>query len=80
MDASIDSDGDEIVRLEELPTFVDAKQAERFAKQDANSDGQLTEDEVNACIWSKISAADTDSDGGVLLTELKTYWAEVSDS
>lgn len=44
--------------------------AETIARMDSNGDGKLTADEVPEFIWSRISAADTNSDGAVDEDEL----------
>lgn len=40
---------------------------------DADEDGALTEDEVPAPVWSRLSAADLDDDGAVTREEIMTY-------
>ena len=40
---------------------------------DADEDGALTEDEIPARVWSRLSAADLDDDGAVTREEIMTY-------
>ncbi len=40
---------------------------------DADEDGALTEDEVPAPVWSRLSAADLDDDGAVTREEIMAY-------
>jgi hypothetical protein len=75
-----DADADGAVTLDELkaaaPEPPDGQKGpgspeDHFASLDANGDGSLTEDEVPADEWARISQADADSDGAVTLDELK---------
>ena len=45
--------------------------AKIFAKFDTNKDGKLTEKEVPAKLWARISKADANKDGAVTKEELK---------
>lgn len=47
-----------------------------FKKHDANSDGKLTESEVPARKWARLSKADTNGDKAVSKAELKRKMAE----
>ena len=53
-----------------------SKRATRFAGQDVNEDGLLTEDEVSNRLWEKISVADTNDDSGVSLEEFEIWMVE----
>ena len=62
-----------MITSEEIESFASTKRAERFASKDANSDGVLTEDEVFAHFWQKLSAADSNEDGGISLEEFESW-------
>ncbi|TWT92785.1 matrixin family metalloprotease [Stieleria varia] len=70
-----DADGDALVSLDELQSAITAAQQEAFNSLDADDDGLLVETEVSTRRWNKISAADTDADGGVSLEELSALAA-----
>ncbi len=73
VDRNVDADSDGIVTLTEIQEAIDAARQEAFAAKDTDADGLLTEAEVNARFWTKVSGADTDADGGVSFSELETY-------
>ncbi len=73
IDKNLDADADGVITSEEIELFASTKRAERFASKDANSDGVLTEDEVFARYWQKLSAADSNEDGGISLEEFESW-------
>ena len=73
-----DVDGDGVSK-DELIAKIEADVATRIEERidklfeaDEEADG-LTEDEVSARIWAKISAADSDEDGSVTKDELRSH-------
>ena len=46
---------------------------QRFEKLDADKNGELSESEVPARLWKRISQADTDGSGGVSKAEMKAH-------
>ncbi|MGB7324311.1 MAG: matrixin family metalloprotease [Rubripirellula sp.] len=70
---NVDADADGLVTVTELEAAADAAKQEAFTARDTDADGLLTESEVSDRFWSKISAADSDADGGVSLDELDAF-------
>ena len=77
-DLAVDADANGLVTADELNSVIAAAHQEAFDKKDSDGDGLITESEVGDRYWSKISAADTDSDGGVSFAELSTFRPEQS--
>ncbi|WP_442505839.1 matrixin family metalloprotease [Novipirellula sp. SH528] len=73
IDKDLDADADGVITSEEIELFASTKRAERFASKDNNSDGVLSEDEVFARYWQKLSAADSNEDGGISLEEFESW-------
>ncbi|MGB7345317.1 MAG: matrixin family metalloprotease [Pirellulaceae bacterium] len=73
---NVDADADGVVTLTELEAAATAVRAERFAAKDTDGDGLLQESEVSSRFWTRVSAADTNEDGGVSLEELDTWVAQ----
>ncbi len=71
--AAIDTNDDGAITLEEIQDSRPDHGSRGFGFLDDNGDGMVTEDEVNADIWERISPADTDTDGAVTEQELTTY-------
>jgi Ca2+-binding EF-hand superfamily protein len=71
--APIDANMDGELTLEEIQDSRPNRTLRGFAFLDDNSDGFLTEDEVNADIWARLSPADASGDGAVSEEELATY-------
>ena len=73
--ASVDSDGDGAVSVDELAAIQPTPSArdDFFARLDADGDGSLTQAEVPACLWERLASADTDGDGLVSSEELTTF-------
>jgi Ca2+-binding EF-hand superfamily protein len=45
---------------------------------DANNDGALTQDEINAAVNSRFTEFDADKNGSLSLTEFEALWAEIT--
>ena len=52
------------------------RRGKRFDRHDKNGDGALTQDEVPAKVWERISQADADGNGAVTKEELKAHFKE----
>jgi hypothetical protein len=72
----VDADADGLLTAEELTATFLAMREERFLSNDANEDGLITETEVRDRIWAKLSAADSDADGGVSFAEWEVFQSE----
>jgi Ca2+-binding EF-hand superfamily protein len=68
--ASADTDGNGYLSVQELTAARDAMEQARFAREDKNGDGALTEDEVGARGWAHLKVADTDGNGKITLAEI----------
>ncbi len=80
VDEGIDTDADAAISVDELNAAVRAKQQAKFDMLDDDSDGLLTESELTARQWRKLTnaEADTDADGGISLDELLAFQATAS--
>ncbi|MFG0267630.1 MAG: matrixin family metalloprotease [Rhodopirellula sp. JB055] len=72
----VDADADGLLTTEELAASFLAVREERFLSKDANEDGLITETEVRDRLWAKLSAADSDADGGVSFAEWEAFQSE----
>ncbi|MEZ6087001.1 MAG: matrixin family metalloprotease [Pirellulaceae bacterium] len=77
IDRGFDLDNDAVITATEIDAAVAVAREAYFAERDGNDDQLLTEDEVSARLWSKLSSADTDTDAAVSLDEFKTWLDEV---
>ncbi len=75
-DLNLDADGDGNITLDELNTAITAAQKEKFDAKDTNDDGLLTQTEVGARRWERLSAADADNDQAVSFDELQSWLAD----
>ncbi|MFC1642006.1 hypothetical protein ACFL5O_04865 [Myxococcota bacterium] len=71
-----DSNGDGVLSQDEIAQGMSKRRAERFARADHDGDGKLTESEVGSSWWSRMRAADADSDGAVTRAELDQAHAQ----
>ncbi len=80
IDDNVDTNDDASISVDEGNAFVLAKQQEKFEALDADSDGLLSETEVSARLWTKLtdSEADTNADSGISFDELLAFQATVS--
>ena len=76
----VDTDGDGVISLDELDAAIAAGREAKFERLDSDNDGLIMEQEVAARFWTKISEADTDSDGGVSLDEFAEWLVARNDS
>lgn len=80
--SEFDTDGDAELSLEELPLLPQRfhhhphHDHDSLSGLDANEDGLLTEDEVPAELWQRLSQFDADEDVAVSLDELPTHPVE----
>jgi hypothetical protein len=70
-----DADKDGVLTVAEMTAARDAFVKDHFAKMDKSGDGALTEDEIGARKWARVSAADTDGNGKVTLPEIEAALA-----
>lgn len=70
-----DADKDGVLTVAELTAAREAFLQQHFAKMDTSGDGSLTEDEVGARKWARVSAADADGNGKVTLPEIEAALA-----
>ena len=70
-----DADKDGVLNVAELTAARDNFVKDHFAKMDKSGDGALTEDEIGARKWARVSAADTDGNGKVTLPEIEAALA-----
>lgn len=69
----IDENSDGIIALAEVEAAIDEKREQWFTRWDADGDEQLTAVEIPEHLWNRFEAADTDSSGGISLTEWMAY-------
>lgn len=72
-DLEVDTDADGLVTLSEIETAITEIRQDAFNEKDVDDDGLLVESEVSTRLWTKISPADTDADGGVSFNELDGF-------
>lgn len=81
-----DKDGDGVLSKQELATLRAQRGSRRggsggraggdmFTNLDKNKDGKLTEDEVPAHLWARLSKADKDADGAISKSEMEALRA-----
>ena len=82
VDDNVDSNDDSAVSADELNAAVRANQQEKFDTLDTDSDGLLTETEVSARLWTKLTdaEADTNADGGISFDELLAFQATIAST
>ncbi len=51
---------------------------EMLANVDANKDGALSQDEINAAINARFAEFDADKNGSLSLTEFESLWADIT--
>ncbi|MDZ4848934.1 MAG: matrixin family metalloprotease [Pirellulaceae bacterium] len=73
VDKAVDTDGNSIVTATELQAAIDAARVDKFTAKDTDGNGLLSQTEIGDRLWRKISAADTNSDAGISIDELKAY-------
>jgi Ca2+-binding EF-hand superfamily protein len=75
--AKIDSDGDRSVTAAEIEARMQQALERRrdriMALLDANKDGAITEAELDKVVEAMFNKADTDSDGGLTMPEIKGF-------
>ena len=81
-DDGVDTNDDSSVSVQEVNAAVRAKQKAKFDTIDADSDGLLSEAEVPARFWTKLTdaKADSDANGGISFDELLAFKAAASTS
>ncbi|TWT53690.1 Matrixin [Rubripirellula amarantea] len=75
-DLEVDVDSDGLVTLAELETSITSARQESFDTKDTDADGLLVESEVSERFWTKVSAADVNSDGGISFDEFDSFLTE----
>ena len=82
IDDSVDANDDSSISVDELNAAVRVKQQTQFDALDDDSDGLLTETEVSARLWTKLTnaEADTNADSGISLDELLAFQETASNS
>ncbi len=80
LNRDVDTSADDAVSPEELSAHLRARQQVKFDAMDDDGDGLLTESELPARAWAKLTnaGADTNDDGGISLDELLAYQAKGS--
>ncbi|MFN3189702.1 MAG: dockerin type I domain-containing protein [Aureliella sp.] len=73
IDRGVDADGNQAISSDEIDGGLESYRMRRFNDVDTNGDGNLNADEVPRPIWNRLSAADTNDDGGVSFEEFEEY-------
>ncbi len=68
-----DADNDGLITQDELAASIAAARAAFFADYDLDADGSTIESNVSVQLWAKLSAADSNGDSSVSLSEFQSW-------